>query len=555
VQRRRFIQLSGFSAASFLFVHINPLTGKPVKTIRYPDAIAVRCNGRWISLQGKDETWKSEEVEVTLKLNADFLSLNISAPGRELEFIQCHWKQNVSASSKILGDHWERSYGDLGWDAPDMSRKAPWYMLISSGEQTLAFGVKTGASTICYWQVSTESLDLVMDTNSGGSGVLLGERNLHAADIVTMENDPGENAWHTDIRFCKMMCDEPMLPVKPVYGINDWYFAYGNNSRTLILEHTSTMSDLVTNWDNKPFSVIDDGWQVKGVKSNDTCCWGDDFTRGNENFGDMSTMAAQIKQHGMRPGLWTRPLLANASDNPAMLIPIRPGQKDQKERFLDPTFPENAKRISTNIRLYKMWGFHLLKHDYTSYDLFGRWGFEMNESITAPGWHFHDRSITNAEIVLFLYKTIRAAALDMLLLGCNTFSHLSAGIFELNRIGDDTSGNDWARTLKMGVNTLGFRLPQHNNFYSADGDCVGLTSKVPWDKNKQWLRLLAESSAPLFISAEPGILGDEQKKYVKKGFHLASKVQPLGEPIDWMRNPRPAEWRLNDNIVRFDWDS
>jgi alpha-galactosidase len=179
----------------------------------------------------------------------------------------------------------------------------------------------------------------------------------------------------------------------------------------------------------------------------------------------------------------------------------------------------------------------------------------MNESITAPGWHFHDRSITNAEIVLFLYKTIRAAALDMILLGCNTFSHLSAGIFELNRIGDDTSGNEWARTLKMGVNTLGFRLPQHNNFYSADGDCVGLTSKVPWDKNKQWLRLLAESSAPLFISAEPGILEDEQKKYIKKGFDLASKVQPLGEPMDWISNPRPAEWKLNDNIVRFDWGS
>ncbi|HZZ74774.1 MAG TPA: hypothetical protein VFE04_02565, partial [Puia sp.] len=373
------------------------------------------------------------------------------------------------------------------------------------------------------------------------------------ADIVTMENQPGENAWHTDVRFCSMMCDTPMLPKKPVYGINDWYFAYGNNSQALILDHTRTMADLVTNWDNKPFSVIDDGWQVKGVRPNDSSWWGEDFTRGNEKFGDMSTMAALIKQLGMRPGLWTRPLLANSSDNPAMLIPVRPDQKNAQERFLDPTFPENVQRISTTIRLYKMWGFHLLKHDYTSYDLFGRWGFEMNDNITSPGWHFHDRTITNAEIILFVYKTIRAAALDMLLLGCNTFSHLSAGVFELNRIGDDTSGNEWARTLKMGVNTLGFRLPQHNNFYSADGDCVGLTSKVPWDKNKQWLRLLAESSAPLFISAEPGILEDEQKKYIKKGFDLASKVQPLAEPMDWMSNPRPSEWKLNDNIVRFDW--
>ena len=31
--------------------------------------------------------------------------------------------------------------------------------------------------------------------------------------------------------FCKMMCALfPRLPKKPVYGINDWYFAYGNNS-------------------------------------------------------------------------------------------------------------------------------------------------------------------------------------------------------------------------------------------------------------------------------------------------------------------------------------
>ena len=118
----------------------------------------------------------------------------------------------------------------------------------------------------------------------------------------------------------------------------------------------------------------------------------------------------------------------------------------------------------------------------------------------------------------------------MYLIGCNTFSHLSAGIFELNRIGDDTSGNEWSRTLKMGVNTLGFRLPQHNTFYAADGDCVGLTTRIPWEKNKQWLRLLAESSAPLFISAQPEALGEEQKQYIREAFKAAAKVQPLAEP-------------------------
>ena len=553
MKRRRFIQVTGLSTASFLFTAIDPLNGKTIKAMRIPDSVSVRCSGEWISLQPQTETWKYQEIEVSFQLDGYILSVYVKAVRRELEFIKCSWKQAPLLSSKCLNDHWERSYGDLSWEPTSLTRRSPWYILLSDGLQTQAFGVKTAAKSICSWQLSPDSLDLLLDTQSGGSGVLLGERNLHAADIVTTENLPGENPFHTDIRFCKMMCTDPRLPKMPVYGINDWYFAYGNNSRDLILDHTRRMSDLASDSDNAPFSVIDMGWSVKPAKSNEEYCWGDDFTLGNDKFGDMANIANEIKKLGMRPGIWTRPLLANAKDNPSSLTPLRKDQKDPKERYLDPTIPENLQRIGNTIRLYKTWGYHLVKHDYTSYDFFGRWGFEMNESLTSPGWHFHDQTITNAEIILFLYRTIRAASLDMYLIGCNTFSHLSAGIFELNRIGDDTSGNEWARTLKMGVNSLGFRLPQHNSFYAADGDCVGLTTKVPWEKNKQWLQLLTESSAPLFISAQPEALGEEQKKAVRKSFTAAAKVQPLGEPLDWMNNPRPAEWKLNGTTVHFDW--
>jgi alpha-galactosidase len=553
LQRRRFIQVSGLSAASFLFTHTDPLTGNAYRALRIPDTISVRCAGEWISLHGITENWKSGDIQVALRMNGEASSLFVSAPGRELEFIKCSWKQVAPPASKWLADHWERSYGDLCWESPSLTRRAPWYLLISDGVQTQAFGVKTGANSICSWLATPDSLELLLDTNSGGSGVLLGERTLHAADIITTENQPGENPFHTDIRFCKMMCANPKLPAEPVYGINDWYFAYGNNSRDLILEHTRLMADQVTNWDNPPFSVIDMGWSVKPAKTNTEYCWGDDFTQGNDKFGDMHDVSEEIKKLGMRPGIWTRPLIANAKDKPAALIPLRKDATDPKERYLDPTIPENLQRIGNTIRLYKTWGYHLVKHDYTSFDFFGRWGFQMNEAMTVPGWHFQDRSITNAEILLFLYRTIRAASLDMYLIGCNTFSHLSAGIFELNRIGDDTSGNEWARTLKMGVNTLGFRLPHHNTFYAADGDCVGLTTKIPWRKNKQWLQLLAESSAPLFISAQPEAMGTEQKQAIRKSFEMASRVQPLGEPIDWMNNPRPEEWILNETKIQFDW--
>ncbi len=264
-------------------------------------------------------------------------------------------------------------------------------------------------------------------------------------------------------------------------------------------------------------------------------------------------MAGDIVSLGMRPGLWTRPLCAKYNDSATLLAPKIPGRDDPKNPVLDPTIPENIERVKYNISLYKQWGFEMVKHDYSTYDITGRWGFEMTDSITTPGWSFNDKSKTTAEIIYHLYWSIRESADDMYIIGCNTISHLSAGLFELNRIGDDTSGKEWDRTRKMGVNTLGFRMPQHDTFYAADGDCVGLTTQVPWEKNKQWTQLLAESSAPLFISAQPDALGAEQKAYIKQCFAKAAKVQPIGEPLDWLTNPLPAKWKLNNRVVDFDW--
>jgi alpha-galactosidase len=177
----------------------------------------------------------------------------------------------------------------------------------------------------------------------------------------------------------------------------------------------------------------------------------------------------------------------------------------------------------------------------------------MTEDLTTNGWRFNDVSKTTAEIMLHLYGSIREAAGDMYLIGCNTVSHLSAGLFELNRIGDDTSGNEWERTRKMGVNALAFRGIQHDRFYAADADCVGLTNKVPWSKNKQWMQLLAESGTPLFISAQPDAVGAEQKAFIKKCFATAAKQLPVAEPLDWMDTMTPSKWKLNGQVVNFDW--
>jgi alpha-galactosidase len=547
MQRRRFLQLSGLSTGALFFNRLQ--AGAPTATLHFPSKIELLKNGAWLSLSGSGggSHWTGDDLTVDLRRAEESMRIDLHAPATPLEKIRLVWPWSFSATAKTLGDAWERSYGDLSWEKVSAARNSPWYLLVHDGSQTHGFGVLTGAASFCYWQATPDTLHLVLDTHSGGMGVLLGDRTLCAAEIVTIQSTPNETPFDTDHRFCKRMCPNPRLPQSPVYGINDWYFAYGNNSRDLILKTTQMMAELVPDTDNRPFSVIDDGWETE------------DFTKPNAKFGDMAAVAAEIKKLGMRPGLWTRALLANSNDKSVNLIQ-RPAAHG-KERYLDPTIPENLHRIGETIALYRQWGFEMVKHDYSTYDALGRWGSGMLDDLTVEGWHFNDRSRTNAEIFLELYRTIREAAgtsltsagAPMYLIGCNTVSHLSAGLFELNRTGDDTSGHEWARTVKMGVNTVAFRLPQHNAFYAVDGDCVGLTTQIPWEKNKQWMQLLTGSGAPLFISAQPEAIGPDQRAFIKECFARAAQPQPLGQPLDWLTNPHPTEWLLDGQKVHFDW--
>jgi len=551
MNRKHFLYLGGTSLAGLLFVKQVNAFATVHQLVHLPQKVFVKLDDGIHELRSSDkQIWTYKDISVKLQYNHGDLSASVHSPTMALHNVQLQWNYAIPSSSIVLGDHWERTYGDVHFQPALFSRKLPWYFVQHNGAITTCFGVKTGCNTICYWQVGDGKMQLTLDTTNGGSGVKLGDRVLHAADIIATKNKSDENTFATARRFCGMMCSAPRLPKAPVYGINDWYFAYGNSSYDLIIQHTTLLANLATDTSNKPFSVVDDGWSAYTNKEKN---YRNDYSQPNDKFKDMHKLAGDINQLGMRAGLWTRPLSTKPDTYQKLLAPTIPGRDDVNLPTLDPTIDENLDYIKSNITLYKQWGYDLVKHDFSSYDIFGRWGATMADGLTVPGWQFNDNTKTNAEIILNLYRSIREAAGDMYLIGCNTMSHLSAGIFEMNRIGDDTSGNEWARTRKMGVNTLGFRMGQHNKFYAVDGDCVGLTTKVPWDKNKQWMSLLAESSAPLFISAQPDALGAEQKQHIKHCFALAAKPQPIGEPLDWLTNQWPQKWRLDGKVKEFDW--
>jgi alpha-galactosidase len=522
--------------------------------LRYPDRVNLYSSREVICLSHQSEgKWTAKSVKCLLKLEENSLKIFLTSPKLPVSRLCLRWQTEFPEQSRFLGDSWERSYGELEWRGLFPERVMPWYMLIYDGKLTHGLGVKTRSRSFCFWQTDAEGVSLWLDVRCGSVGVQLGTRTLEAATVVFRRGEEGETPFQAAQAFCQQLCTSPRLPSHPVYGGNNWYHAYGKSSATQILDEAKLISDLSPNPDNRPYMVIDDGWQICREPGN-----GGPWCMGNAKFPDMAALASQIQAVGAKPGLWFRPLLTAEYVPQEWKLGVQRQSHLGIEYPLDPSQPEVLELIRNDMQRFLDWGYQLIKHDFTAWDIFGRWGRQtwvkpLGAELTDDGWTFSDRSRTTAEIILELYQALRESAGDAILIGCNTVNHLGAGFFELQRIGDDTSGLEWERTRRMGINSLAFRIPQHQAFHAVDADCVGLTPLVPWEKNQEWLTLVAQSGTPLFVSANPASIKVEQRQALERAFTFAAKELPPGEPLDWLYNTCPRRWKLNGEEVTFNW--
>lgn len=485
--------------------------------------------------------WQASGLEVRTDVKSGRVHVTLTAPATAVVRLQLRWHVGLDHVKLFLGDHWERSYADLEWRGEVPNRPMPWYFLATSGERTDGYGVETGAHAFCFWNADRTGISLWADVRSGGVGVELGKRTLDVCTICFRPGVAGESPFTAARKFCRMMCPRPLMPAAPVFGTNDWYYQYGDSYPQRILETTRLVVSVSPSGSNRPWSVVDDGWSPGGEQAG---MW----DRGNERFGDMAAFAAKIVAEGARPGIWFRPLLAAAGRPDALRLA-------RNRKYLDPSLPNVLAIVDQDTRRLREWGYGLIKHDYSTFDILGRWGVAMGSTLTDDGWRFADTSHTTAEIVLRFYETIRKAAGEAIVIGCNTFSHLSAGLFESNRIGDDTSGRSWDRTRRMGVNTLAFRAAQHEAFYAADPDIAAITRQHPWPQGRLWLRLLGESGMPVFVSPEIEAVTPEAKKALAEAFAATAAAPPVAEPLDWLETVCPRRWRLRGRVAQFDWST
>ncbi len=509
-----------------------------------PDLVRVQLEprGSWIDPRGSG-------VEVRREPDGPGLAVLVAATaGVPLSRVHLRWRRSLPPGASLLGDAWERSYGELAWlSSPAAEQLHPWMVLIHHAAGTWGAGVDVRAGSFAGWTVDPEGVSLWLDLRAGADPVLLGDRELVAATVRWVAGDSG--AFRTQCALAAALCTD-QLPTGPLVGCNNWYYAYGRDfDADAVVRDARMIADLVGDHPVRPFGVVDDGWSIDGTADGRSSSGGP-WDRGRPvEFAGMAEVAARIAATGVRPGIWFRPLQARIEPAAGALRQWEYGWA------LDPSHPATLDTVAADVRRIRNWGFELVKHDFSTFEALGRWGFQMGARPAADDVHVFDNTRTTAEVLVDLYRVIHEAAGDGVVIGCNVVGHLAAGLVQAQRTGDDTSGRVWERTRRMGVNTLAFRLAQHGRFFTVDADCVASTPQTDWARNRQFLDLVARSGTALFVSVDPTSRTDRVDADLSAALRLALDGGVPGgvEPLDWLQSSTPSSWRSSGRTRTYGW--
>lgn len=487
------------------------------------------------------------ESELSGKLSVENGKIYVTAP-EGVSYVVLRWSGEIPLCGKVFGDAFERSYGNLEWRGIIPERVMPWYCAVYDGNTCEGFGVRVRPNALCFWQVDELGVSLTLDLRSGTAPARISEK-LCAAELVHLVS--AERPFGFMRSFCLAMSDSPVFPEHPVYGSNSWYYCYSPSTPDLAEKDAEFLEELTAGLENRPYTVVDCGWSESNNPEDP--CPGTVMAEGSAVFGNMKEVAGRIRKHNVHPGLWLRPLcISNGKAVPEGLIlhSVAP----YSYPCLDPSVKEALEIVAADVkRATAEWGYDLIKIDFSTYDIFRRFHEDGMINNMNGEVRFADDTKTTAQIVKDFYATVAGNASGAVIIGCDCIGHLSSGYFHIYRTGDDTSGQVFERTRRMGVNTLAHRLCQHGTFYDVDADCMGQTDSISWERNIGWLDILAYSGTPLFVSIHPDKATAEQKKLLSEAFRHASEQRDVLEPLDLTDMRCPVRYLVNGTEKRYCW--
>jgi len=93
-----------------------------IDVLRRPDRMAAYFGSMGaVPLQYAGRAWTCAGVQVSTEAvqggQGVELPVSLTSAGGKLTHLHLRWDGRASGSLRLLGDHWERSYGDLEWRA------------------------------------------------------------------------------------------------------------------------------------------------------------------------------------------------------------------------------------------------------------------------------------------------------------------------------------------------------------------------------------------------------------------------------------------------------
>lgn len=525
-----------------------------LSVLRNPDRVIGAVEGSPFRFEERENECESP-VKYEYKVEGNSAKVIVYPSGAPVKFLKLRFDGDHYFVEKALGDQWERccvsTYIPFEWKSLMPSRVMPWYMCLYAEGRSAFYGIKTGADCLAFWMADTRGVTLFLNLQNGSRGTDLKEP-IVACELVEYFSKDGESTYKAAQKFARIMCDNPVMPKTPIFGVNNWYWAYGRISRETTKVETKQLMEMTAGTKNKPYMILDDGWQInRGFVPGGTYNGGPWIP--NEKFGDMKDTVDDINAAGAKAGIWYRPLrtIGDIPEEAAFF-------KEGCALTLDPSHPFTIEKLYNDAAMIRGWGFDILKHDFTVNDITGLnsvFSLFHNGNLQ-PGRQFFDNTKTTAMIYKELLRTIQKGAGDADIISCNTLSHLSAGIHSIYRTGGDTSGRYWEMTMHNGFNSM-MRLPQNGAFHMVDPDCAPFTERVNCDLSLDFLEVCALCGMTTLASVKPGILNEKQMARINEIYRLADSNTEFYEIGDYDRVALPERFVSPDGTKEkhYDWMS
>jgi alpha-galactosidase len=138
MHRKHFLKISSLSLAGLLIADFAKAGSRKTHVIQMPDVVEILLDDKYILLQSSDkQKWIYKDVIVEFKKLNDRIEVYLQSPTMALKEVRLSWKYATTNTSAILGDAWERTYGDISWGKIDASKKLPWYCVAHDDNNTI----------------------------------------------------------------------------------------------------------------------------------------------------------------------------------------------------------------------------------------------------------------------------------------------------------------------------------------------------------------------------------------------------------------------------------